>query len=165
MNSAIKYKKIVDGIPLFSEDRYWGKSSKEELEKAISLVERGQWAEFREKYQKKFDATFEENRADWRFVIPVDKKFTVLDAGAGMGRISIPLSRVTGKVVALDQSFLRAKYLKLRAEKEGIKNIEVCVGDLFDKPFENGSFERSPRLQASAMRRSRLPIGIPPVPA
>lgn len=135
------YIKTVEGIPFFSEDRYWGKSPKGDLEKALNALEQKGWEFFKSEYQNKFDVTFEENRADWRFVIPMTKDFTVLDAGAGMGRISIPLSRVVGRVVALDQSFLRAKFLKLRAEKEGINNIEVCVGDLFDAHFPEGSFD------------------------
>ncbi|MDO8620914.1 MAG: class I SAM-dependent methyltransferase, partial [Candidatus Levybacteria bacterium] len=87
------------------------------------------------------DLTFEENRADWRFVVPLPKDFSVLDAGAGMGRISIPLARVARKVVALDQSFLRMKFLKLRVKKEGLKNVEVFVGDIFDAQFPKESFD------------------------
>ena len=136
-----KYKKIVESIPLFSEDRYWGKAPKEELEKAIQYIEEKGWDEFKTHYPNKFDLTFEENRADWRFVVPLSKDFSVLDLGAGMGRISIPLARVARKVVALDQSFLRMKFLKLRAEKEGLKNVEVFVGDIFDAQFPKESFD------------------------
>jgi len=121
--------------------RYWGKASKEELEKALAVIEREGWDAFLARYENEFDFTFEENRADWRFIIPITKNFKVLDAGAGLGRISIPLARVVQSVVALDQSSLRIKFLKLRAEKEGLKNIEVCVGDIFDAPFEKESFD------------------------
>ncbi|MBI2065653.1 MAG: methyltransferase domain-containing protein [Candidatus Zambryskibacteria bacterium] len=141
MENHKNYIKIVDGIPFFSEDRYWGKSPKEELEKALMIVEEKGWNEFKLRYNRKFDFTFEENRADWRFVVPVCKDFSVLDVGAGMGRISIPLARIARSVVALDHSFLRMKFLKMRAEKEGLKNIEVCVGDIFDKPFPKESFD------------------------
>ncbi|MBI5138655.1 MAG: class I SAM-dependent methyltransferase [Candidatus Vogelbacteria bacterium] len=141
MNQGRHPIKTVEDIPFFSEDRYWGKAPKEELEKAVSLIVDKGWDEFQVVFKDKFDATFEENRADWRFVIPVSKDFTVLDAGAGMGRISIPLARVVKKVVALDQSFLRMKFLKLRAGKEGLTNIEVNVGDIFDRPFPNESFD------------------------
>lgn len=133
--------KTVEGIPFYSEDRYWGKASGAELESALQLLEDKGWEEFKAQYKNKFDATFEENRADWRFVIPLPEKFTVLDAGAGMGRISIPLARVAEKVVSLDQSFLRMKFLKKRAEAEGLNNIEVNVGDFFDVPFEKESFD------------------------
>lgn len=133
--------KIIDSIPFFSPDHYWGKSPQEELEKALAVIEEKGWDEFQTQYQNKFDFTFEENRADWRFVIPISKNFRVLDAGAGMGRISIPLARVVQKLVALDPSFLRMKFLKLRAEKEGLENIEVYVGDIFDQPFSKESFD------------------------
>ena len=134
-------KKVVGGIPLFSEDRYWGKSPKEELEEAIKVIENEGWDEFKVRYRNKFDQTFEENRADWRFILPISKDFSVLDAGAGMGRISIPLARVARRIVSLDQSYLRMKFLKLRAEKEGLKNIEVYVGDIFDASFPEESFD------------------------
>lgn len=133
--------KIVEGIPFFSEDRYWGKAPKEELETALKVLQEKGWDEFRSQYKNTFDATFEENRADWRFVIPLPEKFSVLDAGAGMGRISIPLARVAEKVTSMDQSFLRMKFLNLRAVQEGLTNIETCVGDIFDAPFPPESFD------------------------
>jgi len=141
MDNLKKHKKIVDGIPFFSEDRYWGKAPKEQLEKAISVLEEKGWKEFKSQYRNTFDSTFDENRADWRFVIPLPNNFSVLDAGAGMGRISIPLARVAKKVTSIDQSFLRMKFLKMRAEAEGLKNIEVQVSDIFDASFEPESFD------------------------
>lgn len=135
------YIKVVEGIPFFSEDRYWGKAPKEELEGAIKVIEEDGWDEFKARYRNKFDQTFEENRADWRFVVPISEDFRVLDLGAGMGRISIPLARVASSVVALDGSYLRMKFLKLRAQKEGLKNIELNVGDIFDQPFKEESFD------------------------
>jgi len=141
MDGNKDYKRTLEGIPFFSEDRYWGKAPREELEKAIKFIEENGWDEFKVRYKNKFDQTFEENRADWRFVLSLPKDFSVLDAGAGMGRISIPLARVAKKVTALDQSFLRMKFLKLRAQKEGLKNIEVCVGDIFDAAFPSESFD------------------------
>lgn len=133
--------KVVDGIPFFSPNRYWGKSSEEELEHALRVLDEQGWEVFRERFESKFDYTFEENRADWRFPIPLSRASIVLDAGAGMGRSSIPLARVAGKIVAIDHSFLRMKFLKKRAEKEGLANIDVYVGDLFDAPFPKESFD------------------------
>jgi len=133
--------KIIDGIPFFSEDRYWGKAPKEDLEQAIAVIEEQGWDAFKKRFKDRFDATFEENRADWRFPIPLTKHSVVLDAGAGMGRISIPLARVAGKVVSVDQSFLRMKFLKKRAELEELGNIETYVGDLLDLPFPKESFD------------------------
>ncbi len=137
---AHAYKKTVDGIPFFSENRYWGKGSEEELAAALDVLAREGIEVFAERYRGRFDFTLDENRADWRFPVPLSKRSTVLDLGAGMGRISIPLARVAGKVVAVDQSFLRLKFLKARAEAEGL-SVEAYVGDLFDLPFAEGSFD------------------------
>ncbi|MEK7650707.1 MAG: class I SAM-dependent methyltransferase [Patescibacteria group bacterium] len=133
--------KVIEGIPFFSDDRYWGKAPKEELEKALAIIEEKGWDEFKARYRDRFDSTFEENRADWRFVVPLSGESFVLDIGAGMGRISVPLARAVKKIIAVDNSFLRMKFLKLRAEKENLNNIEVCVGDIFDLPFERESFD------------------------
>lgn len=136
-----QYKKIVEGIPHLSEDRYWGKAPKEELEKALQVLEEKGWQEFEKQFSKKFDFTFEENRADFRFMIPVTKQSIILDAGAGMGRISIPLARVAGKIISVENSFLRAKFLKKRATHEKLSNIEVFVGDLFDLDYPEETFD------------------------
>lgn len=133
--------KTVEGIPFYTENRYWGKSSEKDLAEALAVLERSGWDEFTKRYQKKFDFTFEENRADWRFVIPLSHDANVLDIGAGMGRTSIPLARAMRHIVAVDPSFLRVKFLKMRAEREGLTNIDVCVGDIFDLPFPKESFD------------------------
>jgi len=130
-----------EGIPILTKDRYWGKNTAEELEKALRIIDKQGWDEFYSQYKNKFDFTFEENRADWRFNIPIDKNSVILDTGAGMGRSTIPLARVAKKVVAFDTSFLRMKFLKKRAKKEGLDNIDVYVADLFDLPFKKASFD------------------------
>ena len=137
-NNAIK---TVSGIPFFSEDRYWGKAPREVVEKAISVLEEKGFKAFDKEYRGKLDYTLEENRADWRFPIELSRKHTVLDIGAGMGRISLPLARVAGQVMAVDQTFLRMKFVKIMAEKLGLKNIDTYVGDIFTLPFEAESFD------------------------
>lgn len=132
---------IVDGIPHYSPDRYWGKAPQAKLEEALRVLETSGWDAFIVHYGNTFDVTLDENRADWRFVIPLSSDATVLDLGAGMGRISIPLARVVKKVVAVDNSFLRMKFLKLRAVYEELSNIEVAVSDVFDLPFPKASFD------------------------
>lgn len=137
----ISPKETKDGIPIFSEDKYWGRGSTQELEKALEFLDKNGWEKFKLRYDSKFDFTFEENRADWRFNVPVSKDFVVLDSGAGMGRTSIPLARIVKKVIAFDSSFLRMKFLKKRAEKENLFNLDVFVADFFDLPFKKESFD------------------------
>jgi SAM-dependent methyltransferase len=132
---------IRDSIPLFAVDRYWGKSPESMLLDGLRLIESEGWEAFDKKYYGWLDYTYDESRADWRFNIPVTKDFVVLDTGAGMGRITIPLARVVKKVVAFDSSWSRLKYLKLRLEKEKLDNVDLLLADIFDLPLADGTFD------------------------
>jgi len=132
---------VEEGIYLYSKDRYWGKATPEKMKEALGFINSKGWTAFKNKFKGEFDFTFDENRADWRFNMPIDKNSVVLETGAGMGRTTIPMARVAKKVVAFDGSLLRMRYLKKRAEKEGLDNIEVFVGDLYDLPLRDNSFD------------------------
>jgi len=54
----------------------------------------------------------------------VKKDFEVLDIGAGTGALTIPLAKLTKKVVALDPSDRALNFLKTKALQEGITNIQ-----------------------------------------
>lgn len=128
-------------IKEFTKNRYWGKIPEAELEKALEVIDREGWTAFAERFRGKLDFTREENRADWRFFVPLNRDSVVLDAGAGLGRIAIPLSRVVKKVIACDTSIVRMKFLKKLAEAKGLNNIETIVTDIFNTPFKKESFD------------------------
>lgn len=132
---------IVNDIPLFSKDRYWGKVPASEMEEALRVIESEGWGVFKQRFEKKLDVAFDESRADWRFEVPLTSDWTVLDCGAGLGRITIPLARVAKHVVAFDQSVLRARFIKHRIAKEQLNNVELFVGDIFDLPLPPKSFD------------------------
>ncbi|MEG3224712.1 MAG: 16S rRNA (adenine(1518)-N(6)/adenine(1519)-N(6))-dimethyltransferase [Methanobacteriales archaeon Met13] len=54
---------------------------------------------------------------------------TVLDIGAGIGNLTIPLSKVAGRVIAIEQDSKIAQILKERLREKGINNVEVLEGD------------------------------------
>jgi len=132
---------VRENIPIFSEDRYWGKSPESVLKRGLRIIEKKGWEEFNKRFCGKLDFTDDESRADWRFNIPITKDFVVLDAGAGMGRVTIPLARVVKRMVAFDHSFSRMSFLQRRLVKEGIKNVDLCVADIFELPFKKESFD------------------------
>lgn len=132
---------MSEEIPVHTENRYWGKLPEAELEKALAFIDAEGWDAFTEAFKGKFDFTTQENRADWRFFVPLTRASVVLDAGAGLGRISIPLARVVGKVVACDTSIVRMRFLKKLAEAKGLQNIETVVADIFEPPFKDESFD------------------------
>ena len=131
----------VQKIKEFTANRYWGKIPEADLEKALELIDVEGWDSFVNKFKDRLDFTTEENRADWRFLVPLDKNSVVLDVGAGLGRISIPLARVVKRVVACDTSVVRMRFLKKLAESKNLNNIEVAVADIFKPPFEKESFD------------------------
>lgn len=135
-----KYQ-VVDGVPVFAKDIYWGKVPESELKRIIDDIEHNGFNTLTPSLQKKIDFTFDEDRADWRFFMSIPKEAVVLDVGAGLGRISIPLARAYAQVIACDQSLSRMRFLKLRAEHEGLKNITTFVGDIFDLPLKENSVD------------------------
>lgn len=60
----------------------------------------------------------------------------ILDVGAGTGRLSIPLQRKGGEVIACDVS---AEMLKVLARKN--RHIETIVGEAESLPFPDNSFD------------------------
>jgi 16S rRNA (adenine1518-N6/adenine1519-N6)-dimethyltransferase len=54
---------------------------------------------------------------------------TVLEIGAGIGTLTIPLAERAKKVVAVEQDIKIAEVLKKRLEDLDIHNVEVVVGD------------------------------------
>jgi len=137
---------MIDSIPVFAEDLYWGregqgKGSTQEFEEALVCIDTEGWGAFAARYKKGFDFSFAEHFADWRFAIPLGADSTVLDVGAGMGRSTIPLARVAKRVVAFDKSVLRARFIRRRVASEGLSNVDVFVGDLFNLPLPDHSFD------------------------
>lgn len=54
---------------------------------------------------------------------------TILDIGAGIGTLTIPLSEMARKVVAIEQDHQIASVLRERLEEKGITNVDVLEGD------------------------------------
>jgi len=57
--------------------------------------------------------------------IPLQKEWSVLDAGAGPGTLSIPLAQRVQSVTALDYSQGMLDELKSAAQREGVQNIRT----------------------------------------
>lgn len=124
---------------------YWGEIEKERMEKYLELIEKDGFSVFKEKLyfedRNLYDFIFSEVRADWRFCLEIKNNWRVLDAGAGLGANAFVLAREAAEVFALEKSFLRAKFLKLRKEEEKQNNLKILVGDALILPFEDNSFD------------------------
>ncbi|MGB9936412.1 MAG: 16S rRNA (adenine(1518)-N(6)/adenine(1519)-N(6))-dimethyltransferase RsmA [Methanobacterium sp.] len=56
-------------------------------------------------------------------------KDTILEIGAGIGTLTIPLSQKAGKVIAIEQDAKIAEVLKKRLSELNISNVEVLTAD------------------------------------
>lgn len=70
--------------------------------------------------------------------------FRVLEVGSGNGTYTMGIARKVGpkgKVTAIDIEPRMIDRVKQRALKEGVANVEAKVADVFNLPFEDGTFD------------------------
>jgi SAM-dependent methyltransferase len=68
---------------------------------------------------------------------------TVLDAGAGVGRVTLELAAHAKAVVAVDISPANVNQLLKHARERRLENISVIAADLNELRLEEGSFDRA----------------------
>lgn len=81
-------------------------------------------------------------RAGWKFLLPLGPDSAALDLGCGWGTLAFSLADSCERVVAMDSTLERMKFLQLRAREQGQNRLEfVCGGDGRHLPFEANSFD------------------------
>lgn len=66
----------------------------------------------------------------------LDASWTVCDAGCGIGQLSVALSPMVKKVVAIDRSVAATDFLKKRISSAGLGNVEVLAEDFDNLPAQ-----------------------------
>jgi ubiquinone/menaquinone biosynthesis C-methylase UbiE len=61
----------------------------------------------------------------------LEHDYTVLDVGAGIGRLAIPMAKVVKQVTVVEPSKNMLTFLKANAKKENIQNL-VCINRSFE---------------------------------
>ena len=123
---------VRDEIPSFLDEQYYyGTLERGQAAGLVELARSKGYAGLaadlerrKVKGRKVFLRSFEASFADGRFVLPLTRDSVVLDIGCGFGAIAIPLSKLCRRVVAVDATFERVRFLAERAAHEGIENIE-----------------------------------------
>lgn len=142
---------IKDDIYCFNlENFYWNHISENKMEKLIESSIINGWESGLEKIllpltdRYVFEYAINENRADWHYMLPVKENSLVLDLGCGWGGVTIPLARFYN-VIAADSTFETLKFIKVRAEQEGLsKKIQFVRTDPLDYgrlPFSDSTFD------------------------
>jgi ubiquinone/menaquinone biosynthesis C-methylase UbiE len=78
--------------------------------------------------------------------LAIEAGMTVLDAGCGPGRLTIPLAKrvgLAGKVIAMDLQLGMLNRTMVKAEAAGLANIEYLHAGLGENRLNNSCFERA----------------------
>lgn len=75
--------------------------------------------------------------------VSLNKEDKLLDLGAGVGYISLPISKYVEEVTALDFDEDILKYLETKAEENGITNINTLVSDFKDLQIGDEEFDKA----------------------
>lgn len=75
--------------------------------------------------------------------VSLHKTDKLLDLGAGVGYISLPISKYVDEVTALDFDGEVLKYLDTKAEENGITNIKTLVSDFKDIQLGNETVDKA----------------------
>jgi SAM-dependent methyltransferase len=76
-----------------------------------------------------------EARADFRFVLPSTKDDIVLDVCSGWGNITAAFARTSNHVFALDTSWDKLEFSKIRASQDGLDNITFIHSEPIEIPL------------------------------
>jgi len=75
--------------------------------------------------------------------VSLNKEDKLLDLGAGVGYISLPISKYVDEVTALDFDKDILKYLETKAVDNGINNITTLVSDFKDLQIGDEEFDKA----------------------
>ena len=65
----------------------------------------------------------------------------VLEVAAGTGLVTVTLARAAKRVIATDYSSAMLDLLRVRMDREGLRNVDCVERDLYDLRFDRGSFD------------------------
>ncbi|WP_198153250.1 class I SAM-dependent methyltransferase [Thermotalea metallivorans] len=138
---------IKDGIKIFDTNtNYYGDLCERDMKNLLKEMDYTDWKElvykyFANSYPFLYYIITDNNRADWHYLVPLEKESIVLDVGTGWGTLAFPIS-YRAKVVALDGTFDRLSFVKKRTIQENNKNIfEFVNANILELPFSDCQFD------------------------
>lgn len=144
--------KIEDDVPNFSSNSvYWGEITRKEMISVNLQLKRGEyWKDAlkkvigkkpRKQFPEPYSFATDLSRANWKFLLFLDKNSKVLDIGAGLGTVSEIMAHYYSEVVSVEPIRERAFFCKTRLQQEGLKNVKVINANALQLPFPENSFD------------------------
>jgi ubiquinone/menaquinone biosynthesis C-methylase UbiE len=138
---------VVADIPRFiSEPYYWGEIPQTLMQQVNQQARKTNWRTalntyVADSYPDIYQYVINHNRADFSFFTPLKPDSVALDVGSGWGTISCLLAARYGTVVSVESVPERIEFLKVRAQQEGLTNIQPLQATFLELPIPESSLD------------------------
>ncbi len=138
---------IREGVVCFVEGYpYWGEFPREQLLQLTEKAKERGWkeavaAELMDQDPATYVSLASSGRAGWLPILPFSPEGVVLDVGAGLGAVAQVLAHHYGMVCCLEPIAERLRFLQLRMQQEGLKNVKLVQAALPNLPFPDAAFD------------------------
>jgi len=137
---------VRHGIPFFDDGSpYWGEIPQENMQQVVALARGGDWrgveSYLDENFPKRKTFVYGDARADWRFLLPVEPGWRVLELGCGWGTHTMALARNGAEVFSQDATAERVEFLRHWSRRQGCGNVHPIVCRAPRLPYAEESFD------------------------
>ncbi len=137
---------VRHGIPFFDDGTpYWGEIPQENMRDIVALARERDWrgveAYLDEKFPKRKTFVYGDMRADWRFLLPVQPGWRVLEMGCGWGTHTMALARNGAEVFSQDATAERVEFLKHWSARQDCSGVHPVVCRAPRLPYADESFD------------------------
>ncbi|MCP8307172.1 MAG: class I SAM-dependent methyltransferase [archaeon] len=137
----------MDNIPSFAtKGLSWLQISKESAIALLKSAIRNGWREAVDEFFSGYlhDYVLDESRAQFSYMLPLERESRVLDLGSNWGAVTLGLARIYKHVIAADITLESLLFIRERAFQEGITNIDFVHIDPLEwspLPFHDLEFD------------------------
>jgi len=138
---------VREGVPSFADpSAYWGEIGYQEMRQTNEAAIAGGWENAIREIEpllpnRSVSYVADNNRADWRLVLPSMANWRVLDLGAGWGTLTFALAPFCREIMALEGVWERARFVEIRRSQSGMSNVSVIHADACRPPLATGVFD------------------------
>jgi 2-polyprenyl-3-methyl-5-hydroxy-6-metoxy-1,4-benzoquinol methylase len=138
---------IRSGIPRFVDDiYYWGELPLTLMQEVNACAQEHDWRTaldtlVKYQYPNIYEYVTDASRADFTYLIPLEKESVILDVGSGWGTISYLLALRHEHIVSIESVAERIAFQQIRAKQENIANIELVQASFLQMPVTQGGFD------------------------